>query len=209
MLSGLFSFNSTVKHYRRYRTVGKILNQKIIDAYVTKEVIEQAARVLGLVKNRQLVFDSEYEMSVLMDFVLYEVPLRGKTVVQRYQEEKGGSDKVEKELLNAMVAAQTSIFRVEQIWKTKRQLGLQELVGKGRQLILTDIGLSQSIIDKIVVFFRVVEVADIVMTSGMSFAFSNDIEQQLVLRWGKWNRAKRYAGYFRLSKSKGISVMHA
>lgn len=208
MLSGLFSLNSTVNHYRRYRTVGKTLNHKIIDACVTNEVLERAAQALGLGKNRQFYFDSEYEMSVLMDFGLYEVPLRGKTVVQRYQEEKGGSDKVEKELLTAMVTAQTSLFRVERIWKSKCQLGLQELVGKGRQLILTDIGFSQSLIDKIVVFFRVVEVADIVMTSGVSFAFSNDLEQQLVKRWEKWDRAERYAGYFRLSKSKGISVLY-
>src|SRR5437870_9179789 len=124
MLSNWFSKNRAVDQYRRYRLAGKELNHKIMRAFVDDAVIETAARTLGLWKQKRLVLGTEDDTSVLMDFGLYEVPRQGRQLIKRYQEEKGGSNEVERDLLAAMIEATTGLFEVKQIYRRKCQLDL-------------------------------------------------------------------------------------
>lgn len=207
MLSSWLSGSSTVKQYRRYRKVGRELNQKIIETLVDDKILEKAARALGLGKNHRLVLDSEDDLSVLMDFALYEVRQRGKNLVERYQEEKGGSNRIERDLLASMVKAGTGLFKVEGISSQRYSLELRGLVEE-RKVILTDINFSQTMIQGLVVFFRPIELADFTMTSGVAFVFPEEMERGLVARWTRWDQAERYARFFKLSKSKGLSTLY-
>lgn len=48
---------------------------------------------MGLGRKRRSVLESEDELSVLMDFALYEIPLKGKkSLVELYAEERGGAN---------------------------------------------------------------------------------------------------------------------
>lgn len=208
MLSDSSFFNSSLNRYKRYRSVGMELNDKIMKSKMSKELIERAARILGMSHNGQLIFDSKDEMNILMDFGLYEASLGGKTAVQLYQEEQGGSNKIEQELLIAMAEAKTSLFFVERVNKSNCQMELQELVAEKRRLTLTDIGFSQTLKNKVIVFFRPIELADFVMTSGVTFAFPGNLEKELVNKWKKWSQDEYYPGFFRLNKSKGISIRY-
>jgi hypothetical protein len=208
MLSRSLFSDSSLARYNLYRAEGMKLNNKINKAYMTKPVLLAAARKLGISRNGQLFFDSEDEMSVFMDFGFYEMSIGGKTAVQLYQEEHGGSNKIEKELLIAMAAAKTSLFFVESIDKSNCHMELQELVGEKRKLTLTDIGFSQTLTRNIIIFFRPIELADFMMTSGVTFAFPGKLEKELVNKWKKWSRDEYYPGFFRLSKNKGISVRY-
>lgn len=66
----LFRFNKVLKEYQQYRIAGRELNHKIIDAYLDETILEKAATLLKLGQKRQLVLDSEDDLSVLMDFAL-------------------------------------------------------------------------------------------------------------------------------------------
>jgi hypothetical protein len=107
-----------------------------------------------------------------------------------------------------MAAAKTSLFFVESIDKSNCHMELQKLVGEKRKLTLTDIGFSKTLTRNIIVFFRPIELADFVMTSGVTFAFPGNLEKELVNKWKKWSRDEYYPGFFRLNKSKGISVKY-
>ncbi len=167
---------------------------------------EQSGARPGDGQEQTAVLDSEDDISILMEFVLYELLQGGKTLVQKYHDEHGGTDEVERDLLDAMARAKTGLFKVERIWKQKRMLDLQELAGERRTVSLVDIGFSQSSVQDLILFFRPIRLAEFTMSSGIAFVFPQDMEQKLVRRWGKWSSAERYAGYFRMSKSNGIPM---
>jgi len=206
------SFKSAaVKEYQRYRKVGKTLNQKIIEAFVDSDVIDYAARMLHLGRNRQLFLDSEDDLDVLMDFALYEIAHQGLNIVQRYQAAPGGQNQVERTLLAAMVRAQTSLFRVESSAPQRGTVSLRSLVGAERTITLTDINFSQTMIPGLVVFLRPIELPECTMTSGIAFVFAPALAPALAQKWERqWarqNTAERYAEIFKLSKRKGYEVM--
>ena len=210
-MAGLFGTN-TLKEYQRYRKVGRALNHKIIDAYLNETILEKAARMLKLGRKRQLVLDSEDDLSVLMDFALYEIRQRdGRNIVERYLEERGGVNAIERELLAAMVRAQTGLFKVRQILRDRRQVMLEDLVSPGRLVALTDANFSRTLIEDLIAFFRPVCTTKFTMTSGIAFIFPADLEQQLTLRWKSLERkgsAERYAWFFRQSKKHGFETMY-
>lgn len=196
-----------VQRYRRYRNAGRNLNHKIIETCMTDDIFETAARALGLGKNKRLVLDSEDELSVMMEYGLYEVPQDGRNLIQRYQAEKGGSNRVERDLLEAMSRAETGLFSVERVLEQKSQIDVQALTGEAGTLSFIDINFSQSLIPDVILFFRPIQLTDLVMTSGVCFAFPGKLERELVKRWNDLDGPQRYVEYFKQSKRKGIETM--
>lgn len=199
--------NPSLEQYRRYRAAGKSLTQKIMKALMTNTVINRAAHALGLGQNNLLVLDSEDEISVLADFAFYEVFQHGHSLVQKYQDEYGPTNEMERGLLDAMVKAKTGLFRVEGVWNQKSQLDMRSLVGDPSVLSLTDLQLSQTAHQGLIVFFRPLVLSDFSMTSGMAFVFAQELEQKLVKQWAKRSSAERYAKYFNLNKRSGIPTV--
>jgi hypothetical protein len=204
--------NESLKEYQRYMKIARNLNHKIIDAYLNEMIIKKAAIMLGLWQRHLLILDSEDDLSVLMDFALYEVPQEGgKNCVERYAEEIGGINAIERDLLAAMVKAQTGLFKVRQILRDKRQIMLDDLISSGDTIILTDINFSQTLIDELVLFIRPIRTTKFTMTSGIAFVFPGELEKELTLRWKRleWKgSAERYAWFFRQSKKRGFETMY-
>jgi hypothetical protein len=132
--------------YERYRRAGQALNGKIIEAAVGKAAFDFAGRTLGIAHGGVLVFDSEIETNVLMDFALYDYRVSGKNAVERYRKERGAENAVERELLAAMAAASLALFRVEAVARKSYSLTLLDLANPERRLALVDISLSQSLV---------------------------------------------------------------
>lgn len=202
------SMNPSIEPYQRYRKAAMTLNQKMIEAFVDSNIIEQAARALDLGRNRQLLLDSEDDLSVLMDFALYEIRRQNMNLVERYQQERGGDDPVERELLTAMVRAKAGLFKVKRVSRQSHRLKLLALEEENRIIVLTDINFSQTVVGEPVFFFRPIELAEFAMTSGIAFIFPGEIEQELVGRWRQLHQAGRYARFFKLSKHKGIATSY-
>ena len=203
--------SKTIKEYRRYRKAGRNLNHKIIKAYLNETILGKAATMLRLGQKGRLILDSEDDLSVLMDFALYEIRNgEGKNSVERYAEEIGGVNAIERELLAAMVKARTGLFKVNQVLSEKRQIVLEDLINPDA-IILTDINFSQTLIKKLVVFFRPVRLAKFTMTSGIAFVFPATLEQELVRRWKGFEAkgdAERYAWFFRKSRQSGLKTVY-
>ncbi len=123
-------YSPKIKQYRRYRKAGKDLHHKVIGRYVKDDVLEEAARALGLGKNRQLDLDNEEELSVLMEYAIYEIKRDSEwNFIEQYQDEVGGKNRVERELLAAKARAETGLFRVKGVWPERHNIELVSITG--------------------------------------------------------------------------------
>jgi len=201
-----------IKDYKRYRKAGRNLNHKIIKAYLNETILGKAATMLRLGQKGRLILDSEDDLSVLMDFALYEISHEdGKNSVEHYAEEKGGVNAVERELLAAMVRAETGLFKVKRVLRDEGQIMLENLVSPEAAVILTDINFSQTMIEDLIVFFRPICLAKFTMTSGIAFVFPTTLAQELVSHWKRLDvksGAERYAWFFRKSKQSGLETVY-
>ncbi|UCE73207.1 MAG: hypothetical protein JSV56_09230 [Methanomassiliicoccales archaeon] len=101
---------SSLKEYKKYRKVGLKLNHKIMDAHLERDVLMKSARLLGIARGDVLLFDTEDETSVLMDFALNDIKVKNKNIVEIYREKIGWKNMVEKEILDARRSSYTSLF---------------------------------------------------------------------------------------------------
>ena len=203
--------SSLLNEYRRYRNVATALNHRIMNVALDKATLDRAGKWLGITKRGVLVFDSDDETSVLMDYALYEVRKHGKSVVQRYQEEGGEQDQIEQELLAAMVAAKAGLFRVESTSRQMSNVTLSDAID-GSSVTLTDIGFSQTLTAGPMVFFRPVQLSLFTMTSGIAFVFPGEMEHELRDLYRKWHdldSSERYARFFKLNRNRGLTTEYA
>jgi hypothetical protein len=208
MLQQLFEPTS-VRRYRNYRAVALALNGKIMDSTLTRAVFDQAVRRLGVGAQRRLELESEDELSVLMDYAFHEVGQPGARVVDRYREQTGGQDQVERELLDAMVASAIGLYRVAAIDKRLCQLTLKQLALPERDLIVTDINFSKSPVQDVVLFSRLLELPEITMTAGAALAFQGEMETQLARIWVQTVPRERYRRIFKLYRRQGVPMAYA
>lgn len=209
-MSFLFGGSQNVKEYQRYRNAGRELNQKMIETYVDNSVLEKASRLLKLGKNRQLILDTKDDLSVLMDFALYEIRQDRKNIIERYADEKGGKNFVERELLSAMAKANAGLFKVDSVDKNKCHLQLSNLIDVGQTIVLTDINFSQTIPNGLSIYFRPIRFSKLAMTSGIAFIFPENLESELVANWHKLetDNLKRYTWFFKRSKNTGFETTY-
>jgi hypothetical protein len=209
-MSFLFGGSPNVKEYQRYRNAGRELNQKMIETYVDNSVLEKASRLLKLGKNRQLILDTKDDLSVLMDFALYEIRQDRKNIIERYADEKGGKNFVERELLSAMAKANAGLFKVDSVDKNKCHLQLSNLIDVGQTIVLTDINFSQTIPNGLSIYFRPIRFSKLAMTSGIAFIFPENLESELVANWHKLetDNLKRYTWFFKRSKNTGFETTY-
>ncbi len=201
--------DSSIEYYKRYRSADKKLNRKMLNTLMTKEICMIAADALGIKKRNQLILESEDEIAMLMDFVLYELLIDGTNLVTRYANEVGRRSKPEQDLLAAMSTACTGLFKVTDILPTTCQLKLKEIADPKRQLTLTDIHLSQTVKKGLILFFRPLELKDLVMTSGIGFPFPATMKTKLLREWKDEDMAQRFVKCYHLSKRSGISISYA
>lgn len=209
-----------VSVYRRYRVAGKKLHHKIMDEMVDKKALQHSGKALGMLgRGDTMIFDSEGDMSVLMDYVIYEYKEQGKNAVERYREEVGGETETERELLAAMEVSSTSLFRIEYKSRETYSLGLVDLIDEDRTITLMDINFSQHMSSDYLLFIRQIALEAFSMTSGIAFLFPDNLEAELVKRWQVHSRGRpwpgigkqslstsRYVTFFKLSKRKGVEV---
>jgi len=201
------------KQYRRYRIVyGKLAN-KIVESLDAADLLVDAATALGLRRGRAIVVESESDLSVIFDFLLYELPWQGKTLVQRYYETRRPSDPVEQLLLAGMVTARTGLYQVEAVDKSHNHVLLQDVGEKGRRITLTDINFSRTVVPGALLFFRAIQLPALLMTSGSVFAFPEDAYDSLTKRyrraWSNANSASRFVAMFKLNRRIGVQTFYA
>jgi len=202
--------------YKLFRKAGKELNHKIMKKSLGRDVLMKSARLLGIVHGDTIVFDSEDETSVLMDFALNDYPLGNKNIVEIYREEIGCQNEVEKEILDALLSSYTSLFKVISILEAENALYLKDLLNKKDNIKLIDINFSKTAVPGLLLFIRLVPFKDFCATSGISFIFPGSLEMYLLRRYNKLikkinsdsDSVKRFVSFFKLNKIDGMEVRY-
>jgi hypothetical protein len=207
--------------YTRYREASKALIEKVMETSMDRDAIDRTGRELGIMSpDGVLIFDSEEEMTVLMDYTLHEYRRKGKNAVERYQEQVDADsiaiDDLEREILAARVASSTSLFSTASVSPETNSLQLEDLVQKGRIITLVDINLSHSLTQRVILFLRPITFeAGWSASSGVSFSYPLKLERELLRVWRVRGRglrehasARRFAAMFRLSKTKGYETLY-
>lgn len=205
-----------IKKYKEYRKSGMKLNHKIMDACLARDVVMASAELLGILHGETLIFESEDESSVLMDFALNDYKVDNQNTVKLYRDTIGWKNDIEKELLDAHLASYTSLFKVTSISKKECTLLLNDLLTKEDDIQLIDINFSRSALPGILLFTRLIPLKDFNMTSGVSFAFPGHVEQHLLRGYEALSKkvksddeaVKRFVSFYNLSKTKGIEVQY-
>jgi hypothetical protein len=104
-----------VSRYKHLRAVGRNLNHKMVER-LSKDVLHEGGRKLGILQKGVLVFDSEDESSVLMDYCLYDVRQNGRNAVDQYLlDSEPAPESDEMVCLRSMKHAVYSLFIVESV----------------------------------------------------------------------------------------------
>jgi uncharacterized protein YchJ len=91
---GLFSLGRTISssvtqykeilaRYQRFRPIRLRLNNELVRR-LSRDVLDEGGKKLGILRRGVFVFDNEDESSVLMDYCVYNVFRRGRNAVEQY-----------------------------------------------------------------------------------------------------------------------------
>lgn len=72
-----------IARYKHLRMVAGRLNDEMVSR-LSKSVLDEGGRKLGILQNGILVFNTEDETSVLMDYCIYNVRSKGRNAVEQY-----------------------------------------------------------------------------------------------------------------------------
>lgn len=208
-----------VKKYKKYRKISRDLNEKICETCLDRDILLKSARLIGIARGDVLVLDSEYETDILIDFALNDYKVKKKnTVFKIYRDKIGCKNEVEKEILDAFISSYTSLFKITSISKAENSLLLNDVLNENNDnnLKIIDIASSKTAIPGILLFLRIIQFEDFNMASGISFAFTGDLEKYLLKKYKKLRKRvksdddsiKRFVSFYKLSKTDGIEVRY-
>lgn len=212
-----FRLPSQLQRYKKWRAVGKKLNQRILEQ-ASQDVLLRAAADLRLrKKNNLLRFDSESDTHFLMDRIIHDIFLDGRRVIELYRDQnKETLTADEQKLIDALVDSDYSLFIVR---KTEADHGLHLTDAfTDKEIFLIDINLSQTAVEGHALAMRVVSIEDIAFSTGCACPFpakhlprlkDNFVrlfeKKQHQMTWGEMMR--QYNPYFFLSmKQAGIKI---
>jgi len=203
-----------LKKYKEYRETGKILNQKIIDRYVDREILSLSGKYLGLIKKGVCIFNDESDTVSLMDFAINECRINGKKAVELYNEKVRIDNAIEAEILNGLIKSFTSLFKIVTIKRGEKKLILDDVLNNIDPIELIDIGFSQTAIPGALIFLRIIPFADINISGGIGFLFHGISEEILLKEYRQIAKRvksseeslKRYVAFFKLYKRYGLQI---
>jgi hypothetical protein len=104
-----------ISRYKRLRAVGRNLNHKMVER-LSKDVLHEGGKRLAILHKGVLVFNSEDESAILMDYCLYDVRRNGRNAVDQYLlDSEPGPESDEMVCLRSMQHAVYSLFIVESV----------------------------------------------------------------------------------------------
>ncbi len=157
-------FRDVVAYYQRIRPTRLRLNNKLVSR-LPKDVFNEGAKRIGILRGGTLVFDSEEEMSVLMDYCIYDVYRKERNAVEEYLCEcPPDPDSEEMACLQAM---QHATFALVVVLRVEPGVGCHvRNMFTEETLLLVDMGFSQTGQPGAVIITRLLDFGNFVVTSG-------------------------------------------
>jgi hypothetical protein len=177
----------TLHRYRTLREVQRALNRQLTKT-LSKKAIEETARRLGFWENGRILFEDEGEIDVLNDAALYDYfPAGDKNAVGRYfaqnKYEPGSGEYV---VLEAMTTARVTLVELGEVVPGVGVEARDLLFG--HQLLLADIGLSETAQDGMVLVTRLLEFEAFAMTTGVAQFFHREVADIIAQSFGRTMR---------------------
>ncbi|MCD2201070.1 DUF3141 domain-containing protein [Halobacterium sp. KA-4] len=170
-----------IDQYKTYREVGTQLNSDIMEAYSDRELIVETASELDIdFDGLNLAYEFESQMPTHFEFALYEYRRNGTTAAERYLEAERWESKTEREILEATIDADPSLFEVESVSESGPRLTVTDLLDDREEHTLLDVNLSRTAEPGTVLFFRPVRYDEFTTTSGVSFPFPGEEKTRLL-----------------------------
>ncbi|HAZ31759.1 MAG TPA: hypothetical protein DCY61_03525 [Dehalococcoidia bacterium] len=160
------STQEKLARYRQLRAAQRNVNH-ILPDWLPRNALKECGKALGFYREGRLVFNSEDETSVLMDYCIYDYRPDGQNAIERYAAQASielNSD--ERLILDAMLRARYSLFGIDEI---VRGVGVHTLdLVRGDSGFIVDIGLSETAVKGLVLACRIMSPADVEfsMTTG-------------------------------------------
>lgn len=137
-------------------------------------------------------------------------------MVERYQEEVDSTDKMEKEILDALAGSYTSLFKVIYTAQGSASIYLYDILNERSDLVIMDINLSKTIKANTLLFCRYVSLPFFNCTSGIAFSFSRVIDKDLLDKYKQLQEKikadndamRRLGAFFRLNRIYGNEVRY-
>ena len=153
-----------VAHYQRLRPIRMRLNNKLV-AGLSRDVLNEGAKRIGILRGGTFVFGNEDETCVLMDYCIYNVYRKERNAVEQYLCDcPPDPDSDEMSCLRAMQHATyglVAVLRVEPgVGCHVRNLFTEET------RLLVDMGLSKTARPGAVMATRLLDFGDFVATGG-------------------------------------------
>ena len=159
-------YSELVNKYKRFRQINRKLQNTLVEQ-LSRKAMGECGRKLGILKGDVFVLGNEDEMSILMDYCIYEYGENGQNAVSRYlAESPPASDSDEYTVLKAM---SESFYTLVEIAEVLPGVGvLADDLFSDRRYPIIDMGLGSSAVKGSVLATRLIPFADFVMTSGAS-----------------------------------------
>lgn len=153
-----------ISRYQRIRTVGFNLNNRLA-AGLSREVLLDGGQRLGIRRGGKLIFNSEDESSVLMDYCLYDVRRNGRSAVEQALIQSSLDPESDEMIcLRTMQHATYSIFEVGSV-EPGFGITVQDLLANETRLII-DMGLSSTAKPGLLIASRLLSFDGFSMTGG-------------------------------------------
>lgn len=144
--------------------------------------VMQGARELDIVDPEGVfVFDDEGEVSVLMDYLIYEVRRHGKPLITHYFRKHAPQDMDEKLVYAALENSFVSLFQLVKVGGDGIIIR-DVLQPERKEMILVDKGLIASAPEGIAVYMRVIPFSDFVIGGGWGYVITPEQDLDSVVR---------------------------
>jgi hypothetical protein len=201
--------NRKVRRYKELRESGRELIKEVNKVIPTK-IIDRTAIEMNLLFKGTLVLDSEEEINYLFDRIVFDITWDGKNAIEHFEaESEYEPSEDEKKHLVAMKEARFSLFEV-----VGRNPGISVYLSDllsgvliNNQIELTDLSLSETFSNGLLLATRIVKIEDICMTTGASYPFMPIYKNSLISGIKKLRTVQQGKGKDSI-KSKEFDVSH-
>lgn len=166
--------------YDSYRTMSRDIVSRLGEAYLSREAVQEAARVLGIDVDGVLVFRDEEEPVDMFDLAFFDVRVDGMSSAEAMLSSDDDLSELDVTILEAMTTARASLFRVKECsWPFVILVDLLD----GGEVRLVNRSMSATVHRGSLVFLRVVDLPELSIASGSYLAFPGEMKKTLLTRF--------------------------
>mgnify|MGYP001580560035 CR=1 FL=1 len=205
-----------IKPYLDFRATIRKLQAEIPKRYITSELLTEANRIFGLIRQGTAVYEGENEVDFIVDTTIYETFSGRRVIDLAWEEREKYFDPDDHSALDSMRRARSSALCVTGVSSKESVIELYDLL-VDCDLELVDIGLCESIkirgARNTTMFTRLLPFGERYTTSGAVFIFEhpwNDLEgpyRELLAKIPEADESLRSrVAFFNLNRRMGMQM---